>query len=105
MGHQWISVRTSGNTNTHANCDSHPSSYSYADANPNSDIHAHVDFYACTKPNPNSDTHSYSFSHGYPDALSSNRSELCRRENSERADHLAEGRIHYEGNHKWAAGA
>ncbi len=103
MGHQCISVRTNGNSNTHANRDGN--SYSDGHANPNSDIHAHVDFYACTKPNPNSDTHSYSFSHGYPDALSSNRSELCRRENSERADHLAERRIHHQRNHEWAARA
>jgi len=86
MGHKWISVWINGNTNSHSD--------GHAHTNTNSDGY----FYTCTNPNAyvhaNGNAHSHSFSHGYPDALSSNRSELCRRENSERADHLAERRIH-----------
>ena len=67
--------------------------YAYAPANANSDAVSYID------------ANGNSFSHGNPDALSSNRSGLCRRENYGCADHLAERRIHYGGNHGWAAGA
>ena len=93
MGHRRISVCTKGNTNS----DGH------ADAHGNSNANAQRYRY------PNSNGHAYARSnyhaHGNPDALSSNRSGLCRRENYGRADHLAERRIHYGGNHGWAAGA
>ena len=111
MGHQRISVCTNGNTNSDGHADFYTNANSHGDADANSDGNA--DNYPISNPssdihpNPNADgnAHNYSFSHGYPDALSSNGSELRRRENSIRADHLATRRIHYGGNHEGAAGA
>jgi len=83
--------------------------YPYSDCNCNGDTNANANAYANTNSHAytyaHANAHSYSFSDGYRDALSSNRSGLCRRENFKRTDHLAERRVQYERNHKSAARA
>ena len=78
-------------TNSYSDCNTHSNANSNSHADSNGYVYANA--------------YSYAFSHGYPDALFGNRSGLCRRENSKRAGHLAECRIQYDDNHKWAAGA